>query len=73
MTTVEVTGHYVADSTAEAIVTLVTTPLRLRDDIATFVAMAKTIRACTIPWQDAQGRTRIMGSGHPCPSKGGFY
>ena len=73
MVTVEVSGHYVADSTAEAIVTLVTTPLRLRRDTAALMAMAETVHTCTIPWQDAQGRTHIMGSGHPCPSDGGFY
>ena len=66
----EVRGFYVADSETEATVTLVTVPSRLRRDLAVLRALAATAQPCAIPWQDAEGRDRIEGSGRPCKKNG---
>lgn len=66
-------GLYTADAETEAVFTLVTYPSRLRTDLRTFQALTATVRPCSIPWQDAQGRTHIEGSGPRCPENGGFY
>lgn len=68
-----VRGLYTADAETEAVFTLVTYPSRLRTDLRTFQALTATVRPCSIPWQDAQGRTHIEGSGPRCPENGGFY
>ena len=73
MITREVRGLYTADDETEAVLTLVTDPSRLRHDLAVFRALAAGVHPCAIPWQDAQGRTRIEGSGPRCPERGDFY
>ncbi len=69
----EVRGLYVADDQTEAIFTLVTFPSRLSRDLRVLVALAASARPCAIPWQDAQRRTHVEGSGRPCKMKGDSY
>ncbi len=69
----EVTGLYVADDQTEAIVTLITFPSRLSRDLTVLRALAASTHPCAIPWQDAQGRKHIEGSGQPCKKSGDFY
>ena len=73
MATREVRGLYVADDETEAVFTLVSYPSRLRRDLAVFRALTATVRVCAVPWQDAEGRPRIEGSGRSCPMEGDFY
>ena len=69
----ELATRYTADSEAEAILTLLTTRRRFRHDLETLRALAATTHACSVPWQDKDGRTRLMGSGPRCPRHGDFY
>jgi hypothetical protein len=70
---VSVTAKYQADTSAEAILTLVTTPDRLEGDLKKFRGLLESARICTATWHDDKGGAPFtMGSGPPCP-KGARY
>jgi hypothetical protein len=69
---ISVTAGYMADSPAEAIVTLETTPNRLDQDIRRLVTLAASVRACSIVYYE-RGKKITMGSGIACPKDGGYF
>lgn len=73
MVALAIEGLYTADSQALAIVTLLTTPARIRQDLPILRRLAATVHSCTVPWRDQAGHRRHSGSGRPCPQSGDFY
>jgi hypothetical protein len=73
MTTAQVSARYRTDSMTEAIVTLVTTPLRLQHDLHVLQQLAETAHVCPTSWEDPHRHPRAAGSSPPCPAAGDFY
>jgi len=58
--------RYLADIEAEAVLTLISRPERLQNDMDTFQATAATFRTCRSIWHDGK-RTFTIGQGQRCP------
>ncbi|WP_395622262.1 hypothetical protein [Sphingomonas daechungensis] len=63
---------YVADLDAQAYLTLITRPERLRQDMATFQSTAATFRTCKTIWSEPKGRFSI-GQGAACPKEARWF
>jgi hypothetical protein len=63
----EVSGRYEADSEAIVVLTLTTNHQRVTHGLATFKAMAASLRSCTSSWKDNQGKSGVIGTGPSCP------
>jgi len=78
MIALTVSGKYEADVAAEAAVTLITTSERQERDLATFLAVVRSVRPCrqTMISKDLAGRTvstEHIGHGPVCPSAGRWF
>jgi hypothetical protein len=71
----EVRARYMADVEAEAVLTLATTPSRLRRDREAFRRLAESSRACTSAWSNPTGKKKsfTIGTGAPCPVDGAYF
>lgn len=59
----------VGNGAAEAVFTLVTTPVRLRADLSKFKTLLESARTCTATWKSSDGGApSTVGSGPPCPA-----
>jgi hypothetical protein len=64
----------VENGAANAVLTLVTTPVRLRADLSKFKLLLKSARTCTATWKpDDGGAPFTTGSGPPCPSQARWF
>jgi hypothetical protein len=63
---------YSAGSAAKVVLTMVTTPRRLRNDLSRFRAFAATVHTCKQFERDAKGKTLSWGVGPRCP-RGDWY
>ncbi|HWE46562.1 MAG TPA: hypothetical protein VG407_11085 [Caulobacteraceae bacterium] len=70
---VSVSARYEADIPAEAILTLVTSPDRLRNDLRKFETLLKSAMTCTATWRDNKGIFFKTGSGPACPNDARYF
>lgn len=70
---ISIAGRYDADIAAEAQFALVTTPRRLRSDLATFKAILASTQTCVATIHLDNGKTESYGHGAACPAEGKFF
>lgn len=70
---VTVQARYMADISAQVVITLVTEPNRLDQDIGKLIALATSMRTCSSEWTSDKGKKSVVGTGPRCPRDEGFY
>jgi hypothetical protein len=69
---IRVWTRYMADSSAEVVVTLVTEPGRLHRDMATLITLTNSMRTCSFVWTE-HGKKLATGKGPRCPQEGTHF
>ena len=64
---------YSADARAWVLVSLVTTPDRLKADTAALRNLAASVKPCRQTWSTTDGRSGVFGTGAACPADGVFF
>jgi hypothetical protein len=73
MIAISASAGYTSDGPTWVQVSLLTTPSRLRTDMAMLKQVAASVEPCRQKWSTNDGRSGVFGTGKPCPADGRFF